>query len=415
MTVEEMSDLELSYAPPYGSAKDPVNYAGFVASNVRSGDMKVCHVEDVMNPGPNQYLLDVRTRPEVEAGTIPGAINIPLDELRERMDELPEDEEALVFCKVGLRGYLACRYLEQNGRDCRNLTGGYTTYRAAVGMLTEEDVEKREMTEDTGAENGAKTLGEFAEQYGRDVDVVREIDARTLQCPGPIMKLKEALTDVEPGQSVSIVVGDTAFPNDVEAWCKSTGNELVEVGMEDGYIRATVAKGKAEAHTVRAPASPEQGARKKTMVVFSGDFDRVMASFIIANGAASMGSDVTMFFTFWGLNALRRPEKVKTRKNLIERLFGWMMPRGAERLGLSRMNMGGLGQKMIKRIMKDKNVSSLSDLIHSAQDAGVRLVACSMTMDLMGIKKEELIDGVDEGGVATFLSSAEEGNFDLFI
>ncbi|MFW5923860.1 MAG: DsrE/DsrF/DrsH-like family protein [Planctomycetota bacterium] len=151
------------------------------------------------------------------------------------------------------------------------------------------------------------------------------------------------------------------------------------------------------------------------MVVFSGDFDRAMASFIIANGAAAMGSEVTMFFTFWGLNVLRKDENVETDKTFIERMFGRMMPRGAEKLGLSRMNMGGLGQKMIKGIMKKKNVSSLSELIEQAQDAGVRLVACSMSMDLMGIQKEELIDGVEEGGVASYLSSAEEGNVNLFI
>jgi peroxiredoxin family protein len=128
-----------------------------------------------------------------------------------------------------------------------------------------------------------------------------------------------------------------------------------------------------------------------------------------------MGSDVTMFFTFWGLNALRRPEAVSVKKNLIESMFGWMMPRGADKLQLSRMNMGGMGLAMIKGIMKKKNVPSLPELIASAQKAGVRLIACTMSMDLMGIKREELIDGVEEGGVAMYLDSAEEGNVNLFI
>ncbi|MFW6457049.1 MAG: DsrE/DsrF/DrsH-like family protein, partial [Planctomycetota bacterium] len=342
-----------------------------------------------------------------------------MDELRERTRELPNDKEILVFCKVGLRGYLACRMLQQQGYDCKNLTGGYTTYRAAGGMLTEADVEDTEMTEDTGAE-GPAVQARTAQNDGpeNEVEWVGEVDARALQCPGPIMKLRNKLSEMEVGQGVSIVAGDPAFPNDVESWCKSTGNELLDVEPEDGCVRATIVKRDAETSStsgVRECGETAANPRKKTMVVFSGDFDRVMASFIIANGAASMGSDVTMFFTFWGLNALRRPEKVKTSKTFIERLFGWMMPRGAEKLGLSRMNMGGMGQKMIKGIMNNKNVSSLSKLIQDAQDAGVRLVACSMSMDLMGIKKEELIDGVDEGGVATFLSSAEEGNVNLFI
>ena len=134
MTVHDLKDLELSYAPPYGSAKDPVNYAGFVASNVLAGDVALCHVADVTSPRPDQVLLDVRTPGEVEAGTIPGARNIPVDELRTRLAELPKDKEILAFCQVGLRGYLACRILSQNGFKCRNLSGGYKTYKAATAM-----------------------------------------------------------------------------------------------------------------------------------------------------------------------------------------------------------------------------------------------------------------------------------------
>jgi peroxiredoxin family protein len=140
-----------------------------------------------------------------------------------------------------------------------------------------------------------------------------------------------------------------------------------------------------------------------------------MAAFVIANGARSMGSDVTLFFTFWGLNVLRKPESVPVRKNLIESMFGWMMPRGADRLKLSKMHMGGMGLGMMKGIMRKKNVTSLPELIRSAQEAGVRLVACTMTMDIMGIKREELIDGVEEGGVAMYLDHAESGTVNLFV
>ena len=128
-----------------------------------------------------------------------------------------------------------------------------------------------------------------------------------------------------------------------------------------------------------------------------------------------MGRRVTMFFTFWGLNILRRPEKVSAAKSFIERMFGFMMPRGTKKLGLSRMNMGGLGAKMIRGIMKEKGVSSLEELIDSARGHGVRLVACQMSMDIMGIRKEELIDGVELGGVSTFLGSGEQSDMSLFI
>lgn len=154
---------------------------------------------------------------------------------------------------------------------------------------------------------------------------------------------------------------------------------------------------------------------KKTMIVFSGDLDKVIASFIIANGAAAMGNEVTMFFTFWGLNALRRAKKVQVKKDFMERMFGWMMPRGAEKLGLSKMHFMGMGSKMMKDIMKKKNVSSLPELIEMAQMVGVKMVACTMSMDVMGIKEEELIEGIEFAGVASYLGEADEANVNLFI
>ncbi len=155
--------------------------------------------------------------------------------------------------------------------------------------------------------------------------------------------------------------------------------------------------------------------KRKTIIVFSGDLDKAMAAFIIANGAAAMGDKVTMFFTFWGLNILRKARKVKVKKNFMEKLFGWMMPRGADKLGLSKMNFMGMGAKMMKMIMKQKKVNTLPELIETAQALGVEMLACTMSMDVMGIKKEELIDGIDYAGVATYLGEADQSNVNLFI
>jgi len=154
---------------------------------------------------------------------------------------------------------------------------------------------------------------------------------------------------------------------------------------------------------------------KKTLIVFSNDLDKVMAAFIITNGALAMGDEVTMFFTFWGLNVLRKEEAVPVHKGFLESMFGWMMPRGANRLGLSQMNFGGLGAQMMKHMMKNKNVNTLPELITSAQALGVKMVACTMSMDVMGITKEELIDGVEFAGVASYLGDADEANVNLFI
>lgn len=154
---------------------------------------------------------------------------------------------------------------------------------------------------------------------------------------------------------------------------------------------------------------------KKTLIVFSGDYDKAMAALIIANGAAAMGDDVTLFFTFWGLNLLRRPKKVRVKKTIVESMFGGMMPRGTERPGLSKMNMGGMGARMMKWVMRKKNVQSLAELLESAQALGVKFIACTMSMDVMGIKKEELIDGLEFAGVASYLGEASEAGVNLFI
>jgi len=409
LTVYDLEELELSYAPPYGSAKDPVNYAGFVASNVLRGDAQICHTEDMIEPREDQVILDVRKAFEVATGIIPGAVHIPLDELRDRIGELPKDKEVLAYCAVGLRGYLACRILAQRGFACRNLTGGIKTYAAVTGHSPKSpEPPKAEPCDDSGI--SCRVTSECKSEP-EPVRIAKEIDACGLQCPGPIQRVAEGLASIAAGEAISITATDPAFATDIAAWCHSTGNRLIDVLSEGGRYKATIAKGGAATQDL----SCVQSGKNKTIVVFSSDFDKLVAAFIIANGAVAMGSKVTMFFTFWGINALRGSKHVAVRKNPIEKMFGWMMPRGADKLKLSQMNMGGMGLAMIKGIMRKKNVKSLPELIKSAQDAGVRLVVCTMSMDLMGIKREELIDGIEEGGVATYLDRAESGNVNLFI
>ncbi|GAB7388406.1 DsrE/DsrF/DrsH-like family protein [Bacillaceae bacterium] len=154
---------------------------------------------------------------------------------------------------------------------------------------------------------------------------------------------------------------------------------------------------------------------KTTIIVFSGDLDKAMASFIIANGAAAMGNQVTMFFTFWGLNILRKDQYVPAKKTFVEKLFAKMMPRGPEKLGVSKMNFGGLGAKMMKYVMKKKNISTLPQLMEMAKELDVKMIACTMSMDVLGIRKEELIDGLEFAGVATYLAEAHEAKVNLFI
>lgn len=153
---------------------------------------------------------------------------------------------------------------------------------------------------------------------------------------------------------------------------------------------------------------------KVSLIVFSGDMDKVMASFIIATGAAAMGSQVNMFFTFWGISAIKK-ETIYAKKGIMERMLTFMLPKDINKLPLSKMNMGGMGSWMMKKLMKKKRVASLQELLEMAQDLEVNFIVCQMSMDVMGIDKSELIDGVNVGGVASFLGEAQESKISMFV
>ncbi|MDV3427209.1 MAG: DsrE/DsrF/DrsH-like family protein, partial [Bacillota bacterium] len=240
----------------------------------------------------------------------------------------------------------------------------------------------------------------------------KELDAEGLCCPGPLMQTNLNISEMKLGEVLKVNATDPGFFEDIKSWCKNTGNDLINVTKGGPKITAYIKKGETDKMNEAAAAVSRDG---KTIVVFSGDLDKAIASFIIANGANSMGKKVTMFFTFWGLNILRKEEKVNVKKGFMDKMFGSMMPRGSKKLKLSNMNMMGMGPKMIRKVMKDKNITSLEELIKSAIDGGINIVACQMSMDVMGIKKEELIDGVNIGGVGYYLGEAEESNVNLFI
>ncbi len=401
MTVFDLTKLELCYAPPYGSAKDPVNMAGYVAENILTDKVKIFHWHDVQSlpRDGGVMLVDTRTPMEYENGHIEGFINIPLDSLRGRIDEIPKDKTVYVTCQVGLRGYIAARILSQNGYDAYNFSGGYRLYQSIYAPHATAAFKAASVDTETQRPEPSAPSSKII-----------PLDACGLACPGPIVKLAASLNDANEGETIEISTTDPAFASDIDGFCRRTGNVLLGMESNKGVSVARIKKGASD----DAPQAQGRG-DKKNIIVFSGDLDKAIASFIIANAAAAMGRKVSMFFTFWGLNILRRPEKVRVKKNFISKMFARMMPRGAKRLKLSKMSMGGMGGKMIKGIMKKKNVSSIEELIKMAQDSGVELIACSMSMDLMGISKEELIDGVEYSGAAGMLANAEESDMSLFI
>jgi NADPH-dependent 2,4-dienoyl-CoA reductase/sulfur reductase-like enzyme/peroxiredoxin family protein/rhodanese-related sulfurtransferase/TusA-related sulfurtransferase len=395
LTVRDLTELELAYAPPYGSAKDPINMAGYVGENILDG-LVTSITWDKVEQLDNPLIVDLRTSLETGMGKIPGAVCIPVDELRQRLDELPRHRNLVLVCKVGIRGHIAYRILKQHGFNrVYNLSGGYNSYTNYTSD-----------TRTTESIPGNSGLGDESSRLHES-----ELDLRGLQCPGPIVQLAQHVDRLQVGESVSMLASDPGFAKDLPAFCRARHCRLLTQETRGSDYFAVIRK---EPQTT-AESQITPVLRKKSLIVFSGELDRAMAAFIIANGARAMGSEVTLFFTFWGLNILRKPEKVRVKKSLVEKMFAFMMPRGVGKLKLSKMHFGGLGTKMMRWTMAGKNVDSIESLVRQAIQNGVKLVACTMSMDVMGIRKEELIDGIEYAGVAHYLQEADESNQSFMI
>jgi len=389
--VQDLIDSELSYAPPYSSAKDPVNILGMAADNIIKGIVVPAFYEDLTDA----YLIDVRAENEFKFKTIEGAVNISHAEIRKNPDIIPRDKKVVLFCNRGFQSYVASRILMQKGfTNVSSLSGGFSFYK-------EQIKDKQGII----CQNGANKI-----MQSTNTKVIK-LDACGMQCPGPILKIVEELKGMENGDVIEVITTDAGFKSDIQSWCESTGNTLLELSKDNKVITAKIQKGTDKAVEQQKSTSADG----QTIVVFSNDLDKVLAAFIIANGAAASGKPVTLFFTFWGLNVLRKAQHVNVKKNIIEKMFGWMMPQGPEKLILSKMHMSGMGTMMMKEVMKSKNILTLRELMQSAMDSGVKFIACSMSMDVMGIKEEELIEGVEIGGVAKYIAESNNANSNLFI
>lgn len=399
----DLAAIELSYAPPYSSAKDPVNMLGYTADNILNNKVEIFQWSDIEElQETSSFFLDVREDFELATGSIENSVQIPLNQLREKLGELPKDKVIYIYCQVGARGYNAARILMQAGFNVKNLDGGYKTYKHAKFKIR-----------NTIPQNPLKKSPSIkAEVKNTNIN----IDACGLQCPGPILKVKENIDRMDKGQLLTIQASDFGFSTDIENWCKNTGNTLIENKIEGNKVLATIQKGNSECNSLpdfkKTEGVLQETKDGTTMVLFSGDLDKALASMIIASGAAAYGKEVTVFCTFWGLTLLK---KNKIKKSGMAKLFDMMLPSSANKMPISQMNMGGIGSNMIKSIMKNKNVNSLPEMIQEAHHLGVKFVACTMSMDLMGIEKEELFDFVEYGGVATFIGDSENANMQLFI
>lgn len=412
-TVYDLVRLEHAYAPPFSSAKDPVAISGYVAGNILSGKMTPLYWRELQETDLDKVtLVDVRTADEFSLGALDGAVNIPLDDLRERMQEIPSGKPVYLYCGVGLRGYLASNILKENGyKDVRNLVGGLKTYRAATAPLPAPGADGAEHASCCGSSSFTESTSACDCKPAGEVKVVK-VDACGIQCPGPILKLKKSMEELSAGERLEIHATDAGFPRDAEAWCRTTGNLFISSVSGSGVYQVTVEK----AAPCSVEASRTDGGEKgKTFILFSDDLDKTLATFVLANGAAATGKKVTIFFTFWGLNAIKKVNKPEVKKDIFGKMFGMMLPSDSSRLKLSKMNMMGIGAKMMRYLMRSKGIDSLESLRQQAIDNGVEFIACQMSMDVMGVKREELLDNVTVGGVATYMDRAEQANVNLFI
>ena len=418
--VADLMDLELAYAPPFSSAKDPVNMAGFVAENQLTGKVDIVLWRELDNLTKDTVILDVREEEERDIGYIENSINIPLGQLRNRLGELDKSKDYVIYCAVGIRGYMGSRILSQNGFNTRNLAGGFETYKIMFCQDNEDhtcgtDHSGPSVFSDSGMQMTGKKTKESGAIESRIVGKgdVFKLNACGLSCPGPIIQVNETLKTLNEGDIIEVMSTDPGFVSDIKAWCNNTGNLLISTeNVDKKYIALIEKKLKVEKQASSEISSVKDD---KNIIVFSGDLDKAIASFIIANGARAMGKEVSMFFTFWGLNIIKKEAPVKTSKDFMAKMFSMMLPKSSKKLGLSKMNMAGMGPKMIRMVMKDKNISSLEELIQEGIKSGIKMVACQMSMDVMGVSKEELLDGVEIGGVATMLDAADESNMSLFI
>ncbi|MDT3993880.1 DsrE/DsrF/DrsH-like family protein [Mammaliicoccus fleurettii] len=335
--------------------------------------------------GSQGLLIDVRTQEEYEIGHINGAILHPLDKI-ESFNKA-QNETYYIYCKSGNRSGQASKYLAEQGYDVVNFDGGYKAF------------EEKNFDDSVFESNRIINIKDNRKKFNYS----------NLQCPGPIVNISKEMKNIEEGDQIEVMVTDIGFLSDIKSWAKQTGHTLVKLDESNNSIRAIIQKEKPKELEVSHTSNGT------TIVLFSGELDKAIAALIIANGAKASGRNVTIFFTFWGLNALKKDQVRKVKKKGIAKMFDFMLPKTPLKMPISKMNMFGLGNIMMRYVMKKKNVDSLPSLIDQAIDQDIKLIACTMSMDVMGIQKEELRDEVEYGGVGTYIGDTVNASHNLFI
>ncbi|EPC7166871.1 DsrE/DsrF/DrsH-like family protein [Staphylococcus pseudintermedius] len=352
-------------------------------------EIKSLKKDELERLGELGQLIDVRTDEEYQEGHIRGAKSWPLDQIE--LFKGDKNQTYYLYCRSGKRSAQASSALAKRGYNVVSLDGGFVAYSEEVEAHRTEDI----------IINESVPLKEERQK----------IDLSGLQCPGPILNVSKAMQNMSEGEQIEVNVSDFGFYSDVQSWVKQTGHQLIRLNQDNQGVHAVLQKSNAPANT------QSKKGNGTTIVLFSGDLDKAIAAMIIANGAKAAGRDVSVFFTFWGLNALKKTIQRETQVNKkgIAKMFDWMLPKQPEKMPISKFNMFGLGNFMMRYVMRQKNIDTLPQLINQAIEQDIKLIACTMSMDVMGITKEELRDEVTFGGVGTYIGDTENARHNLFI
>ncbi len=408
-TVNDLTEVEHAYAPPFSSSKDPVNIIGFTAENVllgRSDHTKWSELKEIFDTKSSDYtLLDIRTIDERELHPISGTLNMDKSDVRTNLNKIPRDKKIIILCSGGLRAYLTERILKQEGfKNVSILSGGLNIFFSSI----KEQTNKIEFSNTVPHREHEHSVSDLTSGF-------IEVDACGLQCPGPILKLKSEIDKIPASTKLRVTASDPGFYKDVTSWCNMTGNKILGVEQSKGQVVALIEKSAKVETSNPQGFSVNASGNEVTIVCFSDDMDKALASMVIANGAIASGKKVTIFFTFWGLSIIKDINKKRVKKSFLGKLFGFMLPDNLHKLGLSKINMGGVGAFMMRGIMHNLKISSIQEMLTTLLDNDATFIACQMSMDVMGIKKEELIKEVTIGGVANYLESATTAGINLFI
>jgi len=405
--VRDLAELELTYAPPYNSAKDPVNFLGMMAANILDGKSAAVSADEIPK---DAKVIDVSEPAEFELGAIPSSLNIPLGELRLRLSTLDKQAQYVTTCRVGLRGYIAERILKQKGFKVLNLSGGYLTWKS-FNASVKASASVQPVVSSGAKEASAKdALKKAGPDDGLPLAPKKMLDVRALACPGPVVRLKQEMDALANGEILQLTAS-LSFSSDLNSWIASSGHELVSQAATDQHLVALIMKRSGEQARVTSGATSD----KSAIILFSNDLDKALAALIIACGMAASGQKVSIFFTFWGLSVLRKNPGPSVKKSLLSTMFGWMLPKAAKKLALSKMHMMGMGTEMMKFVMDQQKVPTLPELMVQAKGLGVKFIACEMALNVIGLQREGLGEVEDGAGIASFAEWAKQSGSTLFI